>query len=99
MAGESRLDLPDLDLVAATLDHLVLSSQEDVVAVFIEANQVARPVDSLVQSGPERIHNKRLLRPFTVPPVPQGNRRSPDVELPFFSGRRYLPAILAECEK
>src|SRR3989442_5626933 len=77
---QGRLDLAELDAVAAALDLRVGAPQEIDEAVFAHPGEVARAVDPAAPVG--RVGEDRGGGLVGIPPVPGAEPSAPDVQLP-----------------
>ncbi|SAL06825.1 hypothetical protein AWB78_08267 [Caballeronia calidae] len=88
MAGELRLDLPELDTEAANLDLMVVAAEELETAVRQMAREVARAIEASTRN--ERIVDEALRRELRPIEVTTRHARAADVELAHRADRRQL---------
>src|SRR5262249_26165111 len=80
-----RLDLAELDSIAAALDLAVPAAEEAIVAVGVFADEVAGPVNALVRASTGR-RSEHGRRERGITPVAAHDRRPSDVQLTDLAG-------------
>ena len=82
---ERALDLAELDPISATLDLVVPTTEQPIVAVRLLTYQIARPIDRVATSIPKRVGYQAAFGPFLVAPVALHHGGPADVQLPDLS--------------